>query len=196
MEVIMKRFPITLLTASALSMGLTVPVFAVDVPERQKEAQQERQDVREEQRDVREEARQKRQDVREEQKDVQEERREAAEARKDIQRDITQAHRASKVIGMDVENAQGEDLGDIKDLVIDFDKGQIAYVVVGSGGVLGVGDTLHAVPWSSLDLSDKMDKFVINVDKNQWKNAPGFNPNDWPEVADKEFRQRIDSYYR
>src|ERR687895_218063 len=148
MEVIMKRFPTTLLMASALSMGLTVPVFAVDVPERKEEVQQERQDVREDQ------------------KDVQAERREAAAA------------------SMDVENAQGEDLGDIKDLVIDFDKGQIAYVVIGTGGVLGVGDTLHAVPWRSLDLSDKMDKFVLNVDKNQWKNAPGFPNNKWPEVAD------------
>ena len=116
----MKRFPTTLLTASALSMGLAVPVFAVDVPERQEEAQQERQDVREEQ------------------KDVQEERREAAKASTDVRRDITQAHRASNVIGMDVENAQGDDLGDIIDLVLDFDKGQIAYVVVGSGGVLGL----------------------------------------------------------
>lgn len=174
----MKRFPTTLLTASALSMGLTVPVFAVDVPERQEEAQQERQDVREEQ------------------KDVQEERREAAKAGTDVRRDITQAHRASNVIGMDVENAQGEDLGDITDLVLDFDKGQIAYVVIGAGGVLGVGDTLHAVPWRSLKLNDKMDKFVINVDKNQWKNAPGFNKNEWPPVADKEFRQRVDRYYR
>ncbi len=174
----MKRFPITLLTASALSMGLTVPVFAVDVPERKEEVQQERQDVREEQ------------------KDVQEERREVGKARTDVRRDITQAHRASNVIGMDVENAQGEDLGDITDLVLDFDKGQIAYVVIGSGGVLGVGDTLHAVPWRSLDLSDKMDKFVLNVDKNQWKNAPGFPNNKWPEVADKTFRQRVDSYYR
>src|SRR5919109_5123586 len=153
----MRRFSTTLLTVSALSMGLTVPVFAVDVPERKEEAQQERQDVREEQ------------------KGVQEERREAAEASKDVQQNITQVHRASKIIGMDVENAKGEDLGEIKDLVIDFDKGQIAYVVIGSGGVLGVGDTLHAVPWKSLKLNDKMDKFVINVDKIQWKNAPGFN---------------------
>jgi len=176
-EVIMKKFPI-LLTASALSMGLTVPVFAVDVPERQQELQKERQDVREEQ------------------KDVQEERREAAKARSNVRRDITQVHRASKVIGMDVENAQGDDLGDITDLVLDFDNGQIAYVVVGSGGVLGVGDTLHAVPWRSLKLNDKMDKFVINTDKNQWKNAPGFNKDEWPPVADKAFRQRVDSYYR
>jgi sporulation protein YlmC with PRC-barrel domain len=175
-EVIMKKFP-TLLTASALSMGLTVPVFAVDVPERQQELQKERQDVREEQ------------------KDVQEEKREAAKARTDVRRDITQVHRASNVIGMDVENAQGEDLGDITDLVLDFDKGQIAYVVIGSGGVLGVGDTLHAVPWRSLKLNDKMDKFVINADKNQWKNAPGFNKGEWPPVADKAFRQKIDTYY-
>ena len=174
----MKRFPTTLLTASALSMGLTVPVFAVDVPERQQELQQ------------------KRQDVREEQKNVQKERREAAEARKDLQRDITQVHRASKVIGMDVENAQGEDLGKITDLVLDFDNGQIAYVAVGSGGVLGVGDTLHAVPWKSLKLSDKMDKFVLNVDKTQWKNAPGFDKDKWPAVADSAFRQQIDTYYR
>jgi sporulation protein YlmC with PRC-barrel domain len=173
----MKTFPI-LLMASALSMGLTAPVFAVDVPERQEELQQ------------------KRQDVREEQKDVQKEARKAGEARKNLQRDVTQVHRASKVIGMDVENTQGDGLGDITDLVLDFDNGQIAYVVVGSGGVLGVGDTLHAVPWKSLKLNDKMNKFVLNVDKTQWKNAPGFNKDNWPAVADRAFRQQIDTYYQ
>jgi sporulation protein YlmC with PRC-barrel domain len=173
----MKEFP-KLLAVLALSIGLAAPVLAADPEERREEMKEQKKDVLEEQRDV------------------QQERRDVTEARKELRQDITQAHRASNVIGMNIKNPQGDTLGEIKDLVLDFDTGQIAYVAVSSGGVAGVGDTLHAVPWKALSLNDKMDAFVLNVDKGAWKNAPGIDQNDWPEVADTEFRQQLNTYYR
>jgi hypothetical protein len=38
--------------------------------------------------------------------------------------------------------------------------------------------------------------FILNVSEEEWKNAPGFNEKDWPEVADQSWRQELESYYR
>lgn len=173
----MKKFP-ALLTVSALGVTLSAPAFAANVADQAENVRDEKQDVIEE-----------RQDVREEQRDVTEERR-------DLRRDIGQAHRATNVIGTKVVNQSKEKLGEIGDLVLDFTTGEIAYVVITSGGVLGVGDTLHAVPWKALRLNATKDAFIINVTEAAWKNAPGFDQKDWPELADRSWRQEIDSYYR
>ncbi|MGH6611986.1 MAG: PRC-barrel domain-containing protein, partial [Burkholderiaceae bacterium] len=45
--------------------------------------------------------------------------------------------RLSQLIGKDVRNAQGEDLGDIKDVILDVNNGRVHYVVLSFGGFLG-----------------------------------------------------------
>jgi sporulation protein YlmC with PRC-barrel domain len=191
------------LAVSTLSIGMTTPVVAVDVEDQrdevlqqQEDVQKEQQDVGEEQRDVLEGQRDEQKDVTEERKDVMEEKQDVTEARKDLRKDLAQAHRAKTVIGMDVKNSQGEALGKIHDLVLNFDNGDIAYVVISSGGLLGLGDTLHAVPWKALSLSSQEDGFILNIDQTAWKNAPSFKENDWPEVADREWNRQLESYYR
>src|SRR5215813_1151152 len=68
-------------------------------------------------------------------------------AAKDERADI---YRASKVIGADVENPQGEKLGDIRDIVLDPATGRIRYAVLGSGGFLSLGEKYFAIPWAAL----------------------------------------------
>jgi hypothetical protein len=47
---------------------------------------------------------------------------------------------ASTINGDAVHNPQGEDLGHIKDLMIDVATGRVAYAVLSFGGFLGLGD--------------------------------------------------------
>ncbi|MGH8588511.1 MAG: PRC-barrel domain-containing protein [Gammaproteobacteria bacterium] len=191
------------LAVSTLTVGMAAPVVAVDVEDKREEVRQQQEDVqkeqegvREEQRDVLEGQRDEQQDVTEERKDVMEERQDVTEARRDLRQDLAQTHRAKAVIGMDVKNSQGEALGKIHDLVLNFDDGGIAYVVISSGGLLGIGDTLHAVPWKALSLNSQANGFILNIDRTAWKNAPSFKDNDWPEVADREWNRQLESYYR
>jgi sporulation protein YlmC with PRC-barrel domain len=202
MEVIMRDIH-KFLAVSTLTAGMAAPVVAVDVGDQreevrqqQEDVQKEQQDVQEEQRDVLEGQRDEQKDVTEERKDAMEERQDVTEARKDLRKDVAQTHRAKTVIGMSVENSQGEALGKIHDLVLNFDNGDIAYVVISSGGLLGMGDTLHAVPWKALSLNSQADGFILNIDQTAWKNAPSFKENDWPEVADREWNRQLESYYR
>jgi sporulation protein YlmC with PRC-barrel domain len=191
------------LAISTLTAGMAAPVVAVDVEDKREEVRQQQEDVQDEQQDVREEQRDvlngqrdEQKDVTEERKDVMEEKQDVTEARKDVGKDLAQTHRAKTVIGMDVKNSQGESLGKIHDLVLNFDNGDIAYVVISSGGMLGIGDTLHAVPWKALSLNSRANGFILNIDRTAWKNAPSFKDNDWPEVADREWNRQLETYYR
>jgi sporulation protein YlmC with PRC-barrel domain len=104
--------------------------------------------------------------------------------------------KASDIIGKDVENAAGDDLGDIEDVVIDPDSGRVAYAVLSFGGFLGMGDKLFALPWQSLKSSAKdADKFVLDIDKERLKNAPGFDKDTWPNMADRQWATDIHKYY-
>jgi sporulation protein YlmC with PRC-barrel domain len=99
------------------------------------------------------------------------------------------------LIGDDVCNQAGEDLGDIKEIMIDTTNGTVSYAVLSFGGVLGIGEKLFAVPWKALKLDTENKRFVLNVDKERLKDAPGFDKNDWPDMADESWVNKVNSYY-
>jgi sporulation protein YlmC with PRC-barrel domain len=103
---------------------------------------------------------------------------------------------ADTLEGDDVVNAQGEDLGDIKSIMIDVPSGRVAYAVLSSGGFLGIGDKLFAIPWHALTLDADNKCFVLNIDKERLKNAPGFDKDHWPSMADQRWATEVHSYYQ
>jgi sporulation protein YlmC with PRC-barrel domain len=98
----------------------------------------------------------------------------------------TRFDRASKLIGMTVRNPQGEDLGDIKDIVINFNKGTVSYAVLSSGGVLGVGEKLLAVPLTAFSESPDGAHLVLNATKTNISQAESIG-NNWPSVQNPSF---------
>lgn len=87
---------------------------------------------------------------------------------------------ASTMIGDRVTNAEGDDLGEVKEIMIDRDTGRIAYAVLSFGGVLGMGDKLFAVPWQALELSTEDKAFHLDIDREKLESAPGFDKDNWP----------------
>jgi len=104
--------------------------------------------------------------------------------------------RASKIIGKNVENAQGENLGEVKDLIVDIGNQRVHYAVLAAGGTLGVGDKLFAYPVSTFKSQADGDKLVLNVDKDKLKNAPGFDKDKWPDWTDNRYRGEVDRYFK
>lgn len=103
--------------------------------------------------------------------------------------------RGTKLIGKSVQNRAGEDLGDIEDIVIDMGEGRIAYAVLSFGGFLGVGDKFFALPPDMLEWSPEDDTLLLNVDKSSLEKAPGFDKDNWPDLADRKWGSSIYSYY-
>jgi sporulation protein YlmC with PRC-barrel domain len=102
---------------------------------------------------------------------------------------------ADTLIGEDVYNQKDEDLGDIKEIMLDMNNGKIAYAVLSFGGFMGMGDKLFAVPWNALTLDTENKRFILNVDKERLESAPGFDKDDWPDMADPTWQNTIHSYY-
>ncbi|PUA18847.1 PRC-barrel domain-containing protein [Glaciimonas sp. PCH181] len=102
---------------------------------------------------------------------------------------------ADTLIGNDVCNQAGEDLGDIKELMLDTRTGKVNYAVLSFGGFLGMGEKLFAVPWEALQLDPVNERFILNVDKDRLKSAPGFDKDHWPDMADHSWIREIDTYY-
>lgn len=102
---------------------------------------------------------------------------------------------ADTLIGDSVVNAQEEDLGDIKEIMLDMQTGQVAYAVLAFGGFLGMGEKLFAVPWQALHLDTANHRMVLNVEKERLKNAPGFDKDAWPDMADTGWASGVHSFY-
>jgi sporulation protein YlmC with PRC-barrel domain len=100
-----------------------------------------------------------------------------------------------EVIGVEVRDTAQNKLGKVEDLVLDKTKGYVRYAVLSFGGILGLGEKLFALPWSSLHYDDDNDCFTINVDKESLKKAPGFDKDHWPNMADEKWNDSISNFY-
>jgi sporulation protein YlmC with PRC-barrel domain len=84
---------------------------------------------------------------------------------------------SSTIVGTRVKNAQGKDIGEIEQLMIDPKSGRVTHVVVGVGGFLGIGEKQVIVPWSQLRMStdgERTDRAVITMDQSVLERAPRY----------------------
>jgi sporulation protein YlmC with PRC-barrel domain len=114
-----------------------------------------------------------------------------ATVRPGIRRVIT----ASTLTGDRVRNAASEDLGTIEEIMLDPESGRIAYAVLSFGGFLGIGDKLFAVPWSALRVDQGEHQFVLDIDRATLEKAPGFDKDNWPDMADPSFGRDVHQHY-
>src|SRR5450631_719395 len=102
---------------------------------------------------------------------------------------------ASTLAGDPVQNSAGEDLGKVDEIMIDIPSGRVAYAVLSFGGFLGMGNKLFAIPWSSLKVDEDKKCFILNLDKTKLENAPGFDKDNWPNMADTTWGSEVFRYY-
>ena len=105
------------------------------------------------------------------------------------------AARASDIIGMTVKNYQDEKLGKVNDLAVDVESGRIVQVILSTGGFLGVGDTLTAVPPGALHHDVAMKVLHLDADKEKLKNGPKFETSKWAECCDSNHLATVYRYY-
>lgn len=102
---------------------------------------------------------------------------------------------ASTLEDNEVYNSLGEKLGSLEEIMLDVLNGRIAYAVLSCGGLLGVGNRLHAIPWCALTLDTSRKCFVLDVSAERLKEAPGFDKDRWPSMADDGWARQTYDYY-
>src|SRR4051812_5414449 len=102
---------------------------------------------------------------------------------------------ADTLEGDKVKNRAGDDVGTIEHIMLDVPNGRVAYAVMSFGGFLGMGDKLFAIPWNALELDTEDKCFILDVDSERLKEAPGFDKDHWPTMADERWATNIHTYY-
>lgn len=103
--------------------------------------------------------------------------------------------RPGDLAGTEVRNPEGERLGKVEDVTIDTTTGRVAYVVLSTGGFLGLGDRFFAIPWQIFQLDAARDRFILDVSKETLRNAPGFDKDEWPDLSLDEYGVEVHNYY-
>ncbi|CAD77505.1 MAG TPA: PRC-barrel domain containing protein [Rhodopirellula baltica] len=115
--------------------------------------------------------------------------------------------RVSQLMGLNLQNSQGESVGEIKDIVLNAKTGKVRYAVVTYGGFLGMGNKLFAVPFEALktqvdpdevgddDIDEDDYVMVLDVTQEQLEGQEGFDEDNWPNMADKQWAADLDKRY-
>ncbi|WP_182868551.1 PRC-barrel domain-containing protein [Rhodopirellula sp. JC639] len=109
--------------------------------------------------------------------------------------------RASQLLGLNVYDAEGEGIAEIKDIVLDANSGRVLYAAVTYGGIFGLGDKLFAVPFKAFHVKQERDNpddiyLTLNVTEKQLDGAQGFDQDNWPNFADENFVSELNQRYK
>ena len=88
--------------------------------------------------------------------------------------------RLSNQLNFDVWNQNGEQIGEVNDMILDLDNSRVAYVIVGTGGFLEIGEKDVLVPWNLMDVqvagsggpAGDQNAFILQADQATFENAP------------------------
>jgi sporulation protein YlmC with PRC-barrel domain len=113
----------------------------------------------------------------------------------DSEKNFRRVMGASTLAGDRVRNQHGEDLGKVDEIMIDIPTGRVAYAVLSFGGFLRMGNKLFAVPWSALAVDEDEKCFILDADRQTLETAPGFDKDNWPDMADEAWRSKVFKHY-
>ena len=105
------------------------------------------------------------------------------------------AFKMKELVGSNVRNLQGEELGEIEDIVVDVESGRILYAIMDFGGFLGIGEKSFPVPWDSLAPLPSEGVFYLNITKDRLNKAPSYDKDKMPDMASAEWGNVGEFYF-
>ena len=104
-------------------------------------------------------------------------------------------HKASEVIGMDVQNVNNQSIAKVNNVAVDLPAGRVVYIILTPGSNLNLGNNLLVLPPQAVTLSQDGKHLVTGVDQAQLASAPHFDKNNWPNLSDQNFASQVYQYY-
>ncbi len=105
--------------------------------------------------------------------------------------------RAEQLIGLKVEDTDGQKIGVIHNLVLDTRSGELKYAMIGSGGLFGVRPTLKLAPARIMSAATtKRATLAIFTTTGVWNAAPVFKPSALASLEDPERAREISRYFQ
>jgi sporulation protein YlmC with PRC-barrel domain len=105
-------------------------------------------------------------------------------------------YKADQLIGMKVEDRDGQELGKVRDFAVDRQHGRLEYVIVATGGHLGVGTRLKAVPPRIMAAGTaKRNTVALQLTREQWNRAPICKPAEIPSLNQSRPAGLLQKFY-
>jgi len=101
---------------------------------------------------------------------------------------------SDKVEGTAVYDRKGERLGSVYNFMVGKRSGQVAYAVMSFGGWLGMGESYHPVPWSTLTYDTDRGGYVVGLTKESLRNAPSHKANQ-DTASDASYWRGVSAYW-
>lgn len=107
-----------------------------------------------------------------------------------VMRDV----RATRLLGMEVRNSEGERLGEIRDVVLDIDNQQVHYIVLSHGDTVS-SEKLFIYPFEAFDAAKESETLVLDLSRERLEKAPGVDMSQWPEWNDPAYQADVDRHF-
>lgn len=89
--------------------------------------------------------------------------------------DLTLADSAEDVRGRTVVDVNGDDIGDVEDLMLDQDDAKVRFLQVGAGGFLGLGEKKFLIPVDAISGIDD-DRVHVDRSREHITRGPDYDP--------------------
>lgn len=96
---------------------------------------------------------------------------------------------------LELINHKDQLVGKIQDYILSVHDLSVDYVVVSPDASLSIKDKLFIVPWSALRLADNELHFILPIELEELRNAPGYS-SDWPDTPDQILLDKVEDFYR
>lgn len=104
---------------------------------------------------------------------------------------------ASEIKGTKVTNFQNQEIGDMDEVLIEPDMGQVRFAVLSVGGFLGLGSTKVAVPWQAFQIVNERGrmKYLLDATKERLEKAPRVEGKNYERFFPAETAEPIFIYW-
>jgi hypothetical protein len=102
---------------------------------------------------------------------------------------------SDKVEGTAVYGPDNQRIGSIERVMIDKISGKVAYVVLGFGGFLGIGDDHYPLPWQSLKYDTDLGGYLTGVTESRLRGAPKYSDESSWNWSDPSAARSTDDFY-
>lgn len=101
---------------------------------------------------------------------------------------------SAKVEGTAVYGRDGEKLGTVDHFMVGKRDGRVRYAVMSFGGLFGMGEDYHPLPWDQLTYDEAKGGYSVSLDKDRLKDAPSYRRDQEPRW-DRDYNSRVHGYY-
>ncbi len=103
--------------------------------------------------------------------------------------------RLSELLDYSVNNPEGEELGALEDMMIDWRQDRLAYGILSFGGFMGLGEKWFVIPLSAITVDPVEQRLIFDTDPELLQDAPGFDSDNLPDTADPDWDLGIREYW-